>query len=234
MDLSYFLEMVDQKHRYGSNLRAYHIEWMRADTNENFFYWLDYGEGRNMNLPICSREKLDKEQVRYLSREERMDYLVKVDNEGRLCWMRNGARIDTSEEWRDSIHGIVPKNDSTPEFKAVEMDMEPNHHRRRSSSLSEGSDPGTESDLDDEAVRRDPDIPDRPKKPRRTLRVSPVTILNSLMRKSVKKNTWIFVRFRLFSTAPIPSVSEIHRIAFFKLAMILSLTVFYDRWRIYP
>ena len=30
MDLQYFLEMVDQKHRYGSNLRAYHEEWKKA------------------------------------------------------------------------------------------------------------------------------------------------------------------------------------------------------------
>ncbi|KAJ8104707.1 hypothetical protein ONZ43_g7722 [Nemania bipapillata] len=81
MGLQYFLEMVDHKHRYGSNLRTYHEEWKRSDTNENFFYWLDYGEGRHVELAACPRERLDRECVRYLSREERQYYLVKVDHE---------------------------------------------------------------------------------------------------------------------------------------------------------
>ncbi|KAI9764528.1 MAG: hypothetical protein M1840_008354 [Geoglossum simile] len=118
MDLQYFLEMVDLKHRYGSNLRVYHQEWKKADTKENFFYWLDYGEGKQISVSICPRERLDREQVRYLSREERIGYLVKIDDEGRLCWAKNGARIDTSEKYRDSIHGIVPISDTTPAFSA--------------------------------------------------------------------------------------------------------------------
>ena len=32
MGLDYFLEMVDHKHRYGSNLRRYHAEWKKADS----------------------------------------------------------------------------------------------------------------------------------------------------------------------------------------------------------
>jgi hypothetical protein len=40
MGLQYFLEMVDLKHRYGSNLRRYHEVWKKSDTHENFFYWL--------------------------------------------------------------------------------------------------------------------------------------------------------------------------------------------------
>lgn len=108
MGLQYFLEMVDLKHRYGANLRVYHEEWKKADTNENFFYWLDHGEGRLVDIDACPREQLEREQVRYLTREERQYYLVTVDHDGRLCWAKNGARIDTSERFRDSIHGIVP------------------------------------------------------------------------------------------------------------------------------
>jgi hypothetical protein len=89
MDLQYFLEMVDLKHRYGSNLRTYHGEWKKADTNENFFYWLDYGEGRFLDCQGCPRERLDREQVRYLSKEERRDYLIKIDKDGLLCWAKN-------------------------------------------------------------------------------------------------------------------------------------------------
>ena len=131
MKMQYFLEMVDLKHRHGSNLRKYHNVWNQADTKENFFYWLDHGEGRDVELEVCSREKLERDQVRYLSREERQYYLVTVDGDGRLCWAKNGARIgttptrlgcpvltrtDTSDEYKDSIHGIVPVDDPTPGF----------------------------------------------------------------------------------------------------------------------
>ena len=59
MGLDYFLEMVDHKHRYGSNLRRYHHEWKQSDTHENFFYWLDYGEGKELDLPDRPRSRLD-------------------------------------------------------------------------------------------------------------------------------------------------------------------------------
>lgn len=39
MDLQYWLEAVDLKHRYGSNLRTYHAEWKNSNSPENFFYW---------------------------------------------------------------------------------------------------------------------------------------------------------------------------------------------------
>jgi len=86
MDLSYCLEMVDVQHRYGSNLREYHAEWNNRSTHENFFYWLDCGEGKDVSLEKCPRERLDSMRVRYLSREERLDYLTTVDEQGRLCW----------------------------------------------------------------------------------------------------------------------------------------------------
>jgi len=65
MDLQYWLEMVDTKHRYGSNLRAYHNEWKKSSTHENFFHWLDEGEGRNIELPTVSRQRLEDEQVHH-------------------------------------------------------------------------------------------------------------------------------------------------------------------------
>ena len=67
MDLQYFLEMVDLKHRYGSHLRKYHNYWKTQDTTQNFFYWLDQGDGKDVELAECSRERLDRDQVRYLS-----------------------------------------------------------------------------------------------------------------------------------------------------------------------
>ncbi|KAK5632648.1 hypothetical protein RRF57_008362 [Xylaria bambusicola] len=209
MGLQYFLEMVDLKHRYGSNLRTYHREWQRSDTNENFFYWLDYGAGKDLDLPTCPRERLDRECVRYLNREERQHYLVKVDNEGRLVWAKNGIRIDTTEEWKDSIHGIVPADDPTPAFSPdVERHAQarahnsPDHPRDRSNSSSGSSPSSRENEL--EAARAakyaNADL-DKAKGVKKFTHVSAATIFNRLLRKSVRKNTWIFVAdtsFRLY------------------------------------
>ena len=101
-------------HRYGSHLRKYHAEWKKRPTHDNFFYWLDYGEGKDVSLENCSREKLDSMKIRYLGREERVNYAVEVDREGKLCWKRNGVRINTDEGWRDSIKGIVRVDDPAP------------------------------------------------------------------------------------------------------------------------
>lgn len=105
MDLSYFLEMVDVKHRYGSNTRKYHKVWKEAPTSETFSYWLDEGNGRGEEVEIYSRERrerLESIQVRYLGREEKRFYEVVVDKEGKLCWRKGGARVGTSERWKDS------------------------------------------------------------------------------------------------------------------------------------
>jgi hypothetical protein len=198
MGLQYFLEMVDLKHRYGSNLRTYHEEWKRADTQDNFFYWLDHGDGRNIDLTSCPRERLDREQVRYLSREERQYYLVNVDTEGRLCWAKNGARIDTTEKYKDSIHGIVPSDDTTPPFNPAAQPESP-----LSDAASEsGSISSLESrrEADRAAKYANPGLED-PKGMRKVTHISASTIFNRLLRKSVKKNTWIFVAdtsFRLY------------------------------------
>ncbi|KAG9204019.1 hypothetical protein G6514_001655 [Epicoccum nigrum] len=205
MDLQYFLEMVDQKHRYGSNLRAYHEEWKKAETHENFFYWLDKGEGRNFEHPTVSRERLEREQVRYLSREERLNYLVKVDKEGRLCWAKNGDRINTTTEYKDSVNGIVPVDDDTPAYGPNGRLLHDGqsktfrHSRSSSTSSSSSSDSGEHSDVEGEHYVNE-DL-DRAKGFSKIKHVSAATILNHLLRSSVKPNSWIFVAdtsFRLY------------------------------------
>lgn len=201
LGLQYFLEMVDSKHRYGSNLRMYHEEWKKSDTKENFFYWLDYGEGRFIELDTCPRDRLEREQVRYLSREERQYYLVRVDAEGRLCWVKNGARIDTTEQFKDSIHGVVPLDDPTPAFA-------PTASQNLHSQDNDDDDNDNDSDSSDESKREadraakyaDPGFDDS-KGLKKVTHISASTIFNQLLRKSVKKNTWIFVAdtsFRLY------------------------------------
>ncbi|PFH56788.1 hypothetical protein XA68_15983 [Ophiocordyceps unilateralis] len=210
MGLQYFLEMVDVKHRYGSNLRMYHEEWKKSDTTDNFFLWLDYGQGRNMELDACPRDRLERERVRYLSREERQYYLVAVDDDGRLCWARNGDRIDTTERFKDSAHGIIPADDPTPAIS-------PHHSSLHSAGDGHSSESDSSSDEDDdhhhrqtkEEAEREADRAAKYADPsfdeaqgfKKVTHVSASTIFNKLLRKSVRKNTWIFVAdtsFRLY------------------------------------
>lgn len=204
MDLPYFLEMVDIKHRYGSNLRAYHAEWKKRNTHDNFFYWLDHGEGRDFELSTVSRDRLDREQVRYLSREERLQYLVVVDDQGRLYWAKNGNRIDTSVEYRDSVEGIVPAESNVKVFReheikgladGVKSREEAQSKLAQNSPDDETSSNPSNSASDSDASNRYPDPPglDEAKGIFKLKHVSAGVILNRLLRKSTKKNTWIFV-----------------------------------------
>lgn len=124
--LEYYLEAVDHKHRYGSSLRKYHNVWKESDTKDNFFHWLDEGEGKNVDLEERPRKRLDTEYVRYLSTEERKKYLITIDKQGRFCWAKNGELVSTTTEFKDSIDGVVPVDDKTPTWRQVttgEADM---------------------------------------------------------------------------------------------------------------
>lgn len=200
MGLQYFLEMVDVKHRYGSNLRMYHAEWKKSDTNENYFYWLDYGEGKNIELDACPRDRLEREKIRYLSREERQYYLVKIDNEGRLRWAKNDVRIDTTEKFKDSIHGIVPADDPTPAFDPATQPRPSSALSKTRSSSSSLSSVQSKREADRAAKYADPGS-DEPAGFKRVTHISASTIWNKLLRRSVRDGTWIFVAdtsFRLY------------------------------------
>lgn len=153
-------------------------------------------------MPTCPRERLDREQVRYLSREERLDYLATVNKEGKLCWKRNGERINTSVKWKDSVHGIVPVEDTTPGFTPASAEAA----RSSDSSDDESSDKGESSGAEARKDRYVNQDLKESKGPKKLLHVSPATIFNQLLRTSVRKNTWIFVSPLL----PRTGRSEVH------------------------
>lgn len=191
MGLEYFLEMVDQKHRYGSSLRAYHRVWQEAETKENFFYWLDYGEGKEVELEDRPRERLEREQIRYLSREERGRYLVKIGKDGLFRWAKNGEVITTSPEWRDSVEGIVPVGDKTPTWN------EAKEGKTEASSAEEDSDDESLSGLSTGSQEDDSRYVNQEFRDAKGLsklkHINTSALMNSLLRKTTKKNTWIFV-----------------------------------------
>ena len=178
----------------GSNLRKYHAEWKSNDTQENFFYWLDYGAGKDISLHTCPRERLDKEQVRYLSREERMNYLVMVDEEGRLCWKRNGVRINTTAQWRDSVQGIVPVEGEAPEFLLVAGGSRDSPRLERLSSEASSNESSQEDHMNGNnagSVNEDLEGARRSKK---TKQVGPAMMFEHLLKRPAKKKSkWIFV-----------------------------------------
>lgn len=133
--------------------------------------------------------------MRYLSKEERLHYLVKIDPEGRLCWAKNGARIDTTAEYKDSIHGIVSADDETPAYRHASQEA------ARDDDSSSHSSESTQEDEDDRANKYTSPEFDKSKGVKKVKHVSAATIMNKLLRGSVKKNTWIFVAdtsFRLY------------------------------------
>ncbi|WPH02523.1 IQ domain-containing protein IQM4-like protein [Acrodontium crateriforme] len=190
MGLDYFLEMVDHHHRYGSNLRRYHREWKQSDTLENFFYWLDYGEGKDLDLEDRPRKRLDTEKVRYLSKEERTRYLVNINEHGMFCWAKNGNPITTSPDFKDSINGIVPANDDTPTWREVNTGVapEPSPPTSDSDSIS-----GISTGSHEDHSKYTNDELHNAKGLDKLNHVSVDALLNHMLRKTTKKNTWIFV-----------------------------------------
>ncbi|XP_013632110.1 IQ domain-containing protein IQM3 isoform X2 [Brassica napus] len=65
---------IDPRHRYGHNLHVYYEEWCKADAGQPFFYWLDVGDGKDMDLIDCSRSKLKQQCIKYLGPQEREEY----------------------------------------------------------------------------------------------------------------------------------------------------------------
>lgn len=196
MGLDYFLEMVDHKHRYGSNLRRYHHEWKQSETHENFFYWLDYGEGKELDLPDRPRSRLDTELVRYLSREERQKYLVHIDDMGRFVFSKNGMPVTTAPEFRDSINGIVRFDDPTPTWREVTTGVKdplppPGDSDSDAASLSSMSSIGT-GKQEDSSKYTNNELHDA-KGLAKLNHISTNSLMNHLLRKTTKKNTWIFV-----------------------------------------
>lgn len=87
----FWLEALDEQHRYGFHLRAFHKAWKddmatkpqtetkdmkrpRSVSESSFFYWLDHGHGRSLDLPECSQSELRSTNVEYCNAEQRKRY----------------------------------------------------------------------------------------------------------------------------------------------------------------
>ncbi|CAA0818417.1 calmodulin-binding family protein [Striga hermonthica] len=96
--LQHWLEAIDPRHRYGHNLHFYYVKWLTSQSKEPFFYWLDIGEGKEVNLvEKCTRSKLQHQCIKYLGPMERKPYEVAVE-EGKLIYRESREFLNTIDE----------------------------------------------------------------------------------------------------------------------------------------
>uniref|UniRef100_J3LKC8 Uncharacterized protein n=1 Tax=Oryza brachyantha TaxID=4533 RepID=J3LKC8_ORYBR len=100
--LQHWLEAIDPRHRYGHNLHYYYQHWLHCESKQPFFYWLDVGEGKEVNLEDhCPRWKLLQQCIRYLGPKERESYEVVIEGR-KLMYKLSRKIVDTSEGPKDS------------------------------------------------------------------------------------------------------------------------------------
>ncbi|XP_044483466.1 IQ domain-containing protein IQM2-like [Mangifera indica] len=96
--LQHWLEAIDPRHRYGHNLHFYYEKWLHSKSREPFFYWLDIGEGREVNLvEKCPRSKLQTQCIKYLGPMERKAYEVHI-KDGKFYFKQTGEILNTFDD----------------------------------------------------------------------------------------------------------------------------------------
>lgn len=114
-----------------------------------------------------------------------------------LCWAKNGERINTSPDYKDSMDGIVPvSDDTTPTWRGTtgqQIIANSSGGSDDDSSISVGSG-------EDAARYTNQELHDA-KGLNKVRHISTGSVMNSLLRKTTKKNTWIFAAdtsFRMY------------------------------------
>ncbi|KAK7244934.1 hypothetical protein RIF29_39763 [Crotalaria pallida] len=93
----HWIEAIDPRHRYGHNLQYYYQEWCKTDAGQPFFYWLDLGYGKNVDIEQCPRSKLQKQCIKYLGPQEREQYEYIV-YEGKIIHKQCGDFLHAKED----------------------------------------------------------------------------------------------------------------------------------------
>ncbi|KAJ9547795.1 hypothetical protein OSB04_020338 [Centaurea solstitialis] len=94
--LQHWLEAIDPRHRYGHNLHIYYDLWFESESSQPFFYWLDVGDGKEINLEKCPRAHMQRQCIKYLGPNERESYEVIVEG-GKLVFRQTGLLLETTE-----------------------------------------------------------------------------------------------------------------------------------------
>ncbi|KAK7402256.1 hypothetical protein VNO78_14376 [Psophocarpus tetragonolobus] len=95
--LRHWLEAIDPRHRYGHNLHFYYLVWFYSKSYQPFFYWLDVGDGKEVNHEACPRRQLQRQCINYLGPKEREAYEVTVEA-GKLVYRQSKDLVHTTNE----------------------------------------------------------------------------------------------------------------------------------------
>ena len=68
---------------------------MQSSATQSFFFWLDHGEGKDLDLPDVSRKELDGQRLRYCTKQERKQYATEIGSDKLLHFLHNGALVHT-------------------------------------------------------------------------------------------------------------------------------------------
>ena len=114
-----------------------------------------------------------------------LNYLVKGDDEGLLRWARNNELVDTVDElWEDSGtgSGIIPSHDKGTKptvYRRTSFDAGVPTNRVSSPSISTSSSfPASSGNPVTSWIKKN---------------VTPTGIMNSFIRRTIRKDTWIYV-----------------------------------------
>ncbi|PKA58981.1 hypothetical protein AXF42_Ash001074 [Apostasia shenzhenica] len=94
--LQHWLEAIDPRHRYGHNLQFFYDVWFESESTQPFFYWLDIGDGKEVNLDKCSRSILQQQCIIYLGPREREAYEV-IIKDGRFIYKLTNVHVHTHD-----------------------------------------------------------------------------------------------------------------------------------------
>ncbi|GAB2272207.1 IQ domain-containing protein iqm3 [Dionaea muscipula] len=90
----HWIEAIDSRHRYGHSLHVYYDEWSKSKSGQPFFYWLDVGDGKDLDLKDCPRSMLRQQCITYLGPLEREHYEYLIV-EGRIEHKLTKCLLDT-------------------------------------------------------------------------------------------------------------------------------------------
>ncbi|KAJ3675089.1 hypothetical protein LUZ60_004131 [Juncus effusus] len=130
----HWIEAIDPRHRYGHNLEFYYKEWCNSQAGQPFFYWLDVGEGRDLDLTDCPRSILTKECIKYLGPQEREQYEYVIE-EGKMIHKQSGELFNTSNNGSEKEKWIFVMSST----KAIYAGQKKRGHFHHSSFLSGGA-----------------------------------------------------------------------------------------------
>ncbi|CAG8576876.1 1784_t:CDS:2 [Dentiscutata erythropus] len=132
LDTEHWLEICDDKHRYGANLKIYHDYWLKTSTPESFFIWLDEGGGKNLDLKARPRCKLESERVKYLSKIERADFEVTF-KDGLLIYKKSGNPVHTNST-------DAPEDDALNTSTDLDVDLDVSRDPSPAPSINDADD----------------------------------------------------------------------------------------------